>query len=192
MTGKQGFQPLTDAEWPEDIERLRSGFAGRLNVYRVMARNPALVAAWENFRNYTVLHSTLGAELSEIVIIRTGFRRKAPYEIAHHIMRGRAAGLSDARIAALCAEDGPQSGDDGLLARAVDELAVEGRFSLDTTAALTERLGEAGVMDVIATVGLYTTLSFIVNSFATPVDADIVASLTAQPFDGFDLPNTGR
>ena len=43
-------------------------------------------------------------------------------------------------------------------------------------------------MDVIATVGLYTTLSFIVNSFATPVDGDIVASLEAQPFEGFSLP----
>ncbi|MCC0032123.1 MAG: carboxymuconolactone decarboxylase family protein [Brucellaceae bacterium] len=188
MTGIEDFQPVNDAEWPDEIARLRDGFAGRLNVYRVMAHNPALVAAWENFRNYTVLHSTLGAELSEIVIIRTGYRRKAPYEIAHHIVRGRAAGLSDGRIAALCTESGPSGGDDRLLAGAVDELVLEGRLAPESVAGLTARLGKEGVMDVIATVGLYTTLSFIVNSFATPVDGDIVASLEAQPFEGFSLP----
>ena len=36
-----------------------------------------------------------------LVILRTGHHMKAPYEWAHHVSRGRACGMSDARIAAI-------------------------------------------------------------------------------------------
>lgn len=38
--------PLTDADWPHEIDDLRDGFAGALNVYRLMAHHPALLRAW--------------------------------------------------------------------------------------------------------------------------------------------------
>lgn len=175
------FEPITNANWPSQSLHLRDGFAGQLNVYRAMAHNPALLNAWENFRNYVVLQSSLGAERSEIVILRTGWRLNAPYEIAHHIVRGRKAGLSDARISALCTPQGPEAGIDALLARAVDELVADAKLTSPTLALLAEQLGKPGVLDVIATVGLYTTLAFIVKSFDTPVDTDIAAALAAQP-----------
>ena len=42
--------PLTDAQWPSDLADLLKGFAGGLNVYRVMAHNPALLRAWEGLQ----------------------------------------------------------------------------------------------------------------------------------------------
>jgi hypothetical protein len=40
-----GWAPLGDGDWPEEVADLRDGFAGRLDVYRVMARHPALLQA---------------------------------------------------------------------------------------------------------------------------------------------------
>lgn len=175
------FDPMRDEDWPADVEHLRKDFAGQLNVYRVMARNPALLRAWENFRNHVVLGSSLTREQSEIVILRTGWQVQANYEISHHIVRGRMAGLTDKRIAALCTPNGPESGDDALLAHAVDELVAHHRLGAGMVQALAARLGEAGTLDVIATVGHYTTLAFIVKSFGTPIEDEIVAALAAQP-----------
>ncbi len=38
--------PISDAEWPEAIAEMKTGFAGALNVYRTMAHHPALLKAW--------------------------------------------------------------------------------------------------------------------------------------------------
>lgn len=175
------YDPITDSAWPAEIEALRDGFAGRLNVYRVMAHHPALLAAWVNFRNHVVLHSALGNEDLEVVILRAGWQLGAAYEVAHHILRGRAAGLSDRRIAALCSAESVPVGDDAVLARAVDELIADAQLSEDTLRMLTQRLGPKGVLDLMATLGHYTTLAYIVKTFATPLDADIAAALAARP-----------
>ena len=39
------------------------------------------------------------------------------------------------------------------------------------------------MLDLIATVGFYTTLAFIVNSFDTPLDADIAEALARRPLE---------
>lgn len=172
------FLPLSDADWPEEIAAMRAGFAGRLNVYRVMAHHPALLRAWQEFRDHVVVKTSLGQERSEVVILRTGLRLGAEYEWAHHVVRGRAAGLTDARILAL---RGMPAGEDGMLVRAVDELIDRAELSAATQAQLVAVVGVAGMFDVIATVGLYRILACIVKSFDTPIDADITAALAAEP-----------
>jgi 4-carboxymuconolactone decarboxylase len=176
------FEPLTDREWPSELEAMRGGFATQLNVYRAMAHHPALLRAWQDFRNHVVTGSSFSGTDLEIIILRTGYRRHSPYEWAHHVFRGRKTGLDDGRI--LSCADGPQAferASDRLLAAAVDELVDDSRLSAPTLAALTARYGKAGVLDLMATVGLYTTLSFLVNSFATPIDADVAEELARRP-----------
>lgn len=53
--------PISDSDWPKEIEELRNGFAGSLNVYRVMAHNPALLRAWASLRQHIVVDSALSA-----------------------------------------------------------------------------------------------------------------------------------
>jgi len=173
MTDRSLLTPLDDAHWPETIADLRDGFAGRLDVYRVLARHPALIRAWTGFREHVVLNSTLGPEQSEVVILRTAHRRRAAYEWAHHVVRGRDRGLSDARIAALSGPLADMGPDDRMLARAVDELVDDACISPPLRAALVDRLGAEGTLDLMATVGAYTLLAFVVKTFETPVDADI-------------------
>jgi len=42
-------------------------------------------------------------------------------------------------------------------------------------------VGKEGVLDTIATVGFYSTLGFILNSFNTPLDDNILNEMTNQP-----------
>lgn len=170
--------PLSDEDWPQEALALRDGFAGRLNVYRVMAHHPALLNAWAPLRAHIVTDSALGDERSEVVILRTAHRFGSAYEWAHHVSRARKLGFSDARIAAL--QDTPE-GEDGLIARAVDALIDLRRLPPDLDAALADALGRAAVFDLIATVGFYSVLGYILMSYDTPVDADIAAELSAAP-----------
>ncbi len=179
------MQPLADAEWPESIADMRAGFAGRLNVYRVMAHQPDLLRAWGPLRQHVVLGGTLAETEKEIVILRTGYHWGSAYERAHHVVRGRLAGLSDARIARTgmapqdwgSADAATDEDDDLLLMRATDAMLQDGRLPEAERAALaTAGYGDAALLDIIATIGLYSTLALIVNSFATPIDPDVVAA----------------
>ncbi len=71
--GEPGLAPVADADWPAEIAPLRQT-AGRLNVYRVMAHHPPLLAAWQSLRDHVVLRSSLPGPLLELAILRVGHR----------------------------------------------------------------------------------------------------------------------
>lgn len=169
--------PLRDAEWPGEIDHLLGGFAGKLNIYRVMARHPELLAAWETLRNHVVLGNALAPQQLEAVILRAGHRWQSPYELAHHVVRGGVAGLSETDIEAARAPAqawGHNTAHRRLMS-AVDDLLDTGRLSESSRVDLEKEIGLKGIFDLMATVGMYTTLAFVANSFEVPIDADISA-----------------
>jgi len=170
--------PIADADWPETIAEMKDGFAGALNVYRTMAHHPALLKAWAPLRQHIVKDSALGPVRSEVVILRAAHRMGSPYEWAHHVSRARVLGMSDARIAAL---RGMPEGEDGLIARAVDALFDEKRLSLALEAELATALGREAVFDLMATVGFYSVLGYMLMTYETPIDNSIVAEMAEQP-----------
>ncbi|WP_439534666.1 carboxymuconolactone decarboxylase family protein [Polymorphobacter sp.] len=161
------FEPLPDHKLPQDAP----AFARKLNVYRTMAHNAELLRAWAPLRAHVVLGGALTEAQKEIVILRTGYHWGSAYERAHHVVRGRLAGLSDARIArtAKASEEWGVADEDTALMAATDALLTHGRLSEAELKALDPAL----VLDIMATIGFYTTLAFIVNSFETPIDSDI-------------------
>lgn len=170
--------PLSDADWPAEILDLRKGFAGALNVYRTMAHHPALLRAWAPLRQHVVKDSTLGAIRSELVILRAAYRMGSAYEWAHHVSRARALGMSDDRILAM---RGAPAGEDGLIARAVDALFDQRRLPEALEADLAAILGRDGVFDLIATVGFYSVLGYLLMTYDTPVDDAVTAELADRP-----------
>lgn len=181
MTETQAYPPLSDADWPDEIAGMRAGFAGGLNVYRTMAHNPALLAAWADLREHVVNRTALGKQGSEVVILRTGVRLGSEYEWCQHVSRARKCGMEDARILTLRGPVEAMAPEDAVLAQAVDELFAEARLSEATLAAVAGQVGRVGVFDLMATVGFYSTLGFILNTAATPLDDDIAAELAARP-----------
>lgn len=174
--------PVADDAWPRQIDDLRAGFAGSLNIYRVMAHHPDLLRAWENLRNHVVLCNSLTPRQQEIIILRTGYRWDSVYEWAHHVVRGRAAGLTNREIEA-AREPRPPSDIDADLVRlivAVDQLKDNGRLADPLRLELEQDAGSKKILDLLATVGMYTTLAFIANSFTPPIDADVTAALVGD------------
>lgn len=178
------MKPLKNEEWPDLVASLRDGFAGRLNIYRVMAHRPELLAAWAPLRDHVVRNHAMTDQQSEVVILRTGFHMQSAYEWTHHVSRGRAAGLSDDRIAALAGPRQAICAEDRTLASAVDELIEDARLLPDTRNALTALIGTDGMFDLMATVGFYTTLSFVANSLDVPIDSGVAAELQDRPVRG--------
>ena len=176
------FAPIPDSDWPEAADALRTGFAGRLNVYRVMAHNPALLNAWAPLRQHVVIDNALGNDRSEVVILRTGHNLGSPYEWAHHISRARACGMSDTRIASISGPLANMAPQDATIARAVDDLFAHKRLLPQTASDLLALVGQNGLFDVLATVGHYSVLGYIVNSFDTPLDDAIETELRETPF----------
>lgn len=183
MTTDNPMLPVSDEDWPESIPEMRSGFAGGLNVYRVMAHHPALLKAWSDLREHVVNQTSLGRDRSEVVILRTGLRLGSGYEWAQHVVRARKCGLDDARIRSMRGSPDRMAPADALLATAVDELLNDAELTPATRARLMAEMGAEGALDLIATVGFYSTLAFILKSFATPLDDDIAAALRAAPID---------
>ncbi len=176
--------PIADADWPEAIASLRDGFAGRLNVYRVMAHHPALLAAWAPLRRHVVQDTALGAERSEVVILRTGHRLGSDYEWAHHVSRARALEMPDERIQSL---RGPLAGmapEDALLSEAVDALFDDKGLGAGLEQRLATAFGRQAVFDLLATVGFYSTLGFLLNTYRPPLDSNVAAELEEQPIGG--------
>ncbi|MGI6247564.1 MAG: carboxymuconolactone decarboxylase family protein [Pseudochelatococcus sp.] len=175
------FEPIDDDRWPEEAEALRGSFATQLNVYRTMAHHPRLLLAWAPLRDHVVVRNALGRQFSEVVILRTGHRLDAAYEWSHHVSRGRACGMSDRRIASIAGSPEEMEEADGTLAQAVDDLVLRHALQPATREKVEGLVGVEGLFDLIATVGFYMSLGFIVKSFDTPVDATVAAELAARP-----------
>lgn len=176
--------PIADRDWPEAIADMQTSFAGALNVYRVMAHNPPLLRAWATLRQHVVDDSALSEQQKELVILRTGHRWGSRYEWAHHVVRGLKVGLSDTRIAGAAREVsdvGSGNDEDSILLRATDALLDEGRLSPQLQIHLGEFLSKAAIIDLMATIGMYTTLAFLANSSGVPIDADVLNSIDRNP-----------
>ncbi|MCA1408839.1 carboxymuconolactone decarboxylase family protein [Ensifer sp. IC3342] len=170
--------PISDEQWPAEIADMRAGFAGVLNVYRTMAHHPALLKAWAPLRQHIVKESALGAVRSELVILRAAYRMASAYEWTHHVSRARALGISDARIIAM---QGMPSGEDGLIARAVDALFDGFSLPSQLEESLSAAIGRQAVFDLIATVGFYTVLGYILMTYDTPIDDMVSREMVERP-----------
>ena len=170
MTRPTPCPPISDADWPEALDDMRGGFATGLNVYRTMAHHPALLRAWAPLRQHIVKENALGMELLEVVILRAGYRLGSDYEWSQHVDRARKLGFPDDRIEAV------RRGAEGLdlkLVEAVDALLDDHRLGSEQEAELAELVGREAVFDLIATVGFYSVLGYLLLTYETPLDDDI-------------------
>jgi alkylhydroperoxidase family enzyme len=172
MSGTGALSPLPDGAWPAEIGELRREFAGALNVYRTMAHHPRLLAAWVPLRRHVVLENSLPPRLQELVVLRTAFHARSRYEWSHHVARALAAGLSRQEIdAAGCGS--PAAGFDRLeqdVVLAVDELQASSRLPVMLRDRLRDRLSAQQVLDLMALVGFYHVLAFMLETFDIPLD----------------------
>ncbi|MDA8800486.1 carboxymuconolactone decarboxylase family protein [Amylibacter sp.] len=187
MTPERLFAPIKENEWPSEIDDMKSSFADKLNVYRSMAHHPNLLRAWADLREHIVVNSALSQQQSEVVILRTGNNLQVDYEWYHHVSRARACGMNDHRINSMKLVTENMNTEDAIFADAVDEIMEKKKITPNTLKNLYSLVGKEGVLDTIATVGFYSTLGFMINSFNTPIDDDIINEMIKQPISEENL-----
>ena len=156
------------------------------NLTCTQLRHPVLAKAFLTFNAHFFYHCTISARDREILILRTGWMRRAEYEYIAHVPLGKRAGLTDAEIKRV--ELGPDAagwdpGDADLL-RAADDLCREACIGDDTYARLAARFDAKQLLEIVFVVGCYEVLAMMLNTFrvdfepaAERLDADTRARM---------------
>lgn len=171
---KARVAPMTDSEMgPEQREALKAFGAGPIfNIFRTLARAPKALSRFNEWGGYVLSRrNDLPEREREIVILRVGFLCKSGYEFTQHTRIGLAAGLTKDEIERI--KRGAGAGwkpADAVLIRCADEL-VSGHFISDVIwAELKKHYTEKQCMDVVFTVGQYTQVSMMLNTFGVQLE----------------------
>lgn len=168
--------PLADSEMDADQRELVAPMAAQgrvLNIFRTLARTPKAARGFLAWGNYILSRrNDLPPRQRELVILRVGFLCRSGYEWTQHVEIGLRDGLTPPEINRIKrgAEAPDWSEDDRLLLRATDELHHDKFISEPTWSALTGRFTQKQCMDLVYTVGQYTQVSMILNTFGVPLD----------------------
>ena len=171
---KPRIAPLSDAELNlEQQEALKDFRPGPvLNIFRTLARAPKALTRFNAWGGYILSRrNDLPAREREVVILRTGFLCRSGYEFTQHTRIGLQSGLTADEIERI--KRGPEAGwsaADAALIQATDELHAD-QFVTDATwAELSRHFTEKQRMDVVFTVGQYTQVSMMLNTFGVQLD----------------------
>ena len=170
---KARIAPLPDAEFTDEQKEILAPMGGRvLNIFRTLVREPKAMRGFLSWGNYVLSRrNALPEREREIVILRTGYLCKSGYEWTQHVVIGKRSGLSDEEIEHI--KKGATAGwsaADATLIRASDELHKDQFISDATWQALAQHFTQKQCMDVVFTVGQYTQVSMILNSFGVRLD----------------------
>ena len=162
-----------DADQRAALEPFLSTGGGRvgggriLNIFRTLAHAPKALTSFLGWGNYILSkRNALGPRDRELVILRTGYNCRSGYEWMQHRRIGLDCGLTEAEIERIKAgpdADGWSDLDRAML-RATDDLVGDHHISAANWSALAD-LGDKGRMDLVFTVGQYTQVSMMLNSF---------------------------
>lgn len=143
-----------------------------LNIFRTLVHAPKALTAFLAWGSHILSRrNPLSERDRELVILRTGFLCRSGYEWTQHHRIGLDAGLSLEEIERIkTGPDAPQwSSIDRAMLRVADELVGDHHISDATWAAL-EPLGDSARMHLVMTVGQYTQVSMMLNSFGVQLD----------------------
>ena len=179
--GQSRIEPVDldrlDADQRAALEPFLASDGGRvgggkiLNIFRTLAHAPKALTAFLSWGNYILSkRNALIPRDRELVILRTGYNCRSGYEWTQHKRIGLDCGLTEEEVARIKAGPGAGWSDlDRAMLRATDELTTD-HFVTDATWAALAPLGDKGRMDLVMTVGQYTQVSMILNSFGVQVE----------------------
>jgi alkylhydroperoxidase family enzyme len=169
--------PVDPDRLNDDQREALKSFPGRpFNIFLTLAHAPKALARFLDWGGYVLSRrNALPPREREIVILRTGFLCRSGYEFAQHEAIGLREGLTADEIGRIKAgADAPGwTSAERALIHATDELHAD-QFITDTTwAALGDHFDDKQRMDVVFTVGQYTQVSMMLNSFGVQLDAGL-------------------
>lgn len=184
MTSLADLKPLAPQQWDASIHDIREQLGVPPNVHATIANHPALLKAWMAFRNHMVHGVTMDRRDLEIVILRTAHSAKAKYEWLHHAQIALEYGLTPEQVDQIAedVETGDWSARDKLLLAAADECAHDHQISAATRDGLLEHFSAPQMLDLLFTIGMYTTLALMIKTLEVPMD-ETSSGFSAEKLD---------
>jgi 4-carboxymuconolactone decarboxylase len=190
-TDSARLHPLRDDEWTDEVRDLltptvasvdaieRQGAAAEraprtkpLNILLVLAHNPHLLRPFLPWATAVALDGALDRRHCELLALRAAWNCRSAFEWGHHVDYAQAFGLTDDEIARV--PEGPDA--EGwtpqqvALLRTADELHATTDVSDETWALLEAAFDPAQLVEIVMTVGQYTMLSMVANTFEVEVE----------------------
>ena len=173
--------PLPLDDWDEEVRPLGAGGMSApdgspLNIFATLANHPKLLRRWVVFANHVLSKSSLSARDRELLILRTGWNNRAPYEWGQHVAIALRSDITQEEIDRIPA--GPDAPGwepfDATLLRLADELHDGANATDAAWATLAERYSTQQLMDAVFAVGQYTLVSYALNAFGVEREAGVV------------------
>lgn len=154
---KAGFQFVTDDQ------RL-------IGPYNAFLRRPEIAEKFQELAKAESQHTSLSPQLREVVILAVGSAWGSDYEVYAHRILAQAAGISTGDADALAAGRSPeQLGREAELVFALArQLTVEHHIEQALYDEALSTFGEEGLFDIAVLIGVYLTVSSVLNLFAVP------------------------
>jgi len=121
--------------------------------------------------------------LLELAVLFTARRWNCQHEWYMHEKLARKAGLAPRILEAIAAGREPQglSAEEALIYRACQQAHRTGRLDDDTFAALRDRFGLDGVLDLLLLNGYYSAMAMVLNTAGMPLPDDAAPPLKTLP-----------
>jgi AhpD family alkylhydroperoxidase len=166
--------PLKPAELDERQSRFLKPFTNARgeypNVFGTLAHHMDIVDAWRDFGLYTMRNSDLDPLLREIVVLRAALNAGCDYEWHHHHHIALKAGMTEDQVRQIRDRSAMADEAHNLLLACADELSADKQLSDATWERMIAIFGVRGTIDIIFTVGAYTTLATFINSCGVQIE----------------------
>ena len=160
------------SEQRQAVAEIASGPRGALiGPFIPALRSPEFMRRLQRLGVYLRYENALGPKLTELAILLTAAAWRQNFEWSVHAPVAREAGLDPAIIDAVAAGLRPprMSEYQAIVHDVFDELQQSKTVGDGTYARAIQALGERGVVDLIGTIGYYSTLAMIMNVARTPI-----------------------
>ena len=168
--------PLTELS-PEQAElsaRITARRGGTRGPFLVWLRSPGLADRVEALGAYCRFESSLPPHLRELTLLIAARHFDAQYSWNAHIDKAVEAGVDREAIGRLARREEPAfpDPDAALLHRFARQVLEEHFVDDETFAAGLERFGEQGLVDLIGSLGNFSMLAMLLNTFQVDLQAD--------------------
>lgn len=157
----QGLSP----EQMETFDWVVESRGRMIRPFEVLLHSPEVARHTAELGAKLRFDSSLSDHDRELVIITAARIHECVFEWDTHLPLARAAGVREEVIAHLTADGGTELMDsESLLIGFVRELCARSTVSLETFSRAKGLLGEAGVVELSATIGYYTLLAMVMGA----------------------------
>jgi 4-carboxymuconolactone decarboxylase len=155
------------------VSEVVSGPRGRLSPPFVpILRSPELLARLQKVGEYLIYHNSLEPRLFELSVLMLARQWTQQFEWRHHYPLALKAGLRQDTLDAIAEGRRPPhlSEDESLVFDFVTELLGNKSVSEPTYARFAARFGAQNLVDLIGTMGFYTSIAMVANVDRTPLE----------------------